>query len=76
MGRTIPPVVGARLREARLARELTQQQLADQIGMSRGSIANIEGAKQNLTTRTLIAITWALGITPEELWSGLEGKLA
>lgn len=76
MGRTIPPVVGARLREARLARDLTQQQLADQIGMSRGSIANIEGAKQNLTTRTLIAITWALGITPEELWAGLEGKLA
>lgn len=73
---TIPPIVGNRLREARLAQELTQQQLAVKVGISRGSIANIEAAKQNLTTATMIAICWALGMTPEELWAGLEGKLA
>lgn len=36
------PFVGGKLREARLRRELTQEQLAEKVGVSRASIARWE----------------------------------
>lgn len=53
--------LGARLRRERLNRNLTQQELADQAGISRGSIAKLEGGS-NSSLKTLVRTLRALGI--------------
>jgi transcriptional regulator with XRE-family HTH domain len=49
--------VGRRLAELRDARELTQQQLADELGVSMRYVQAVEGGAENLTLRSLAA--WA-----------------
>ena len=53
--------VGSRLRERRLEVDLTQDQLAVQAGMTRGSIANIERGEQMPGLYRLHLICTALG---------------
>lgn len=54
--------VGVRIKRARKNQNLTQQELADAVGMSRSSIANIELGVQNVTPFNLGEIAKALGI--------------
>jgi len=42
--------------------ELTQQALADKIGMSRASVANIEGGRQKVMLHQVYALVRALGL--------------
>lgn len=54
-------IVGARIRETRETRGLTQAALGDRVGLTRGSIANIEAGQQRILLHTLEAIATSLG---------------
>ena len=57
-----------RLKSARAALDLSQQQLADLVGVSRQTIAAVEKGDYNPTINLCIAICRALGKTLDELF--------
>ena len=57
-----------RLKSARAAKDLSQQQLADLVSVSRQTINAIEKADYNPTIRLCISICRALGKTLDELF--------
>ena len=60
-----------KMKSARVARDLSQQQLADLIGVSRQTISAIEKGDYNPTINLCIAICKALDRTLDELfWEG------
>lgn len=63
--------MGYRIKELRGKKNLTQEQLAEISGVSRGTIAALEsGEKQNTTTFTLVKLANGLGVTVDFLFSG------
>ena len=57
-----------KMKSARVARDLSQQQLADLIGVSRQTISAIEKGDYNPTINLSIAICRELGKTLDELF--------
>lgn len=57
-----------KLKSARVAKDLSQQQLADLIGVSRQTISAIEKGDYNPTINLCIAICKALDKTLDELF--------
>ena len=57
-----------RLKAARAAKDLSQQQLAERVGVSRQTINAIEKCDYNTTIRLCIAICRALGKTLDALF--------
>ena len=57
-----------RMKSARVAKDLSQQQLADLIGVSRQTISAIEKGDYNPTINLCIAICRELGKTLDELF--------
>ena len=57
-----------KLKSARVAKDLSQQQLADLIGVSRQTISAIEKGDYNPTINLCIAICRELGKTLDELF--------
>lgn len=57
-----------RMKAARAAKDLSQQQLADLVGVSRQTINAIEKGDYNPTIRLCIAICNSLGKTLDELF--------
>ena len=69
--------VGQRIRRFRKGAGRTQHQLADQIGVSRASIANIEAGRQNFMLHYVYAIAEALELdTPISLLPGAHEGIA
>lgn len=62
-----------RLKSARAALDMSQQQLADAVGVSRQTINAIEKGDYNPTIRLCLAICKALGKTLDELFWEDEG---
>ena len=58
---------GAMLKKARKDAELTQEQVADRVGLSRTSITNIERGKQHIALHQLFLLASAVGQRPEDL---------
>lgn len=56
------------MKAARVAKDLSQQQLADIVGVSRQTISSIERGDYNPTIRLCRAICKALGRTLDELF--------
>lgn len=54
--------LGARLRQLRLARRFTQEQLAERAGLSYKFIGEVERGRGNPTLTTLSALSDALGV--------------
>jgi HTH-type transcriptional regulator/antitoxin HipB len=54
-------VIAAQLKELRKQKNLTQQQLADLVGMDKGGISKIEKGTRNLTLETINRIAHSLG---------------
>lgn len=63
------PWLGARLREERLKRGISLRGLARDVGVSASMISQIETAKSQPSVSTLYAITSALGISIEDVFS-------
>ena len=57
-----------RLKSARAAKDLSQQQLADAVGVSRQTINSIEKGEYNPTIRLCLSICRVLGKTLDELF--------
>lgn len=60
--------VGARLKELRLERRLTQEQLAEASGLSYKFVGEVERGVANPTLATLDTLTIALGVDVGELF--------
>lgn len=54
--------LGANLRTARLRRNLTVQQIADRVGVSRQLVADAEHGKPTTGIAVYVAMLWALGL--------------
>lgn len=61
------PMLGERLRQARQRRHMTQRQLADRVGLSRASIANIEVGRQKVLLHQVYNIAAALSVDLDAL---------
>ena len=57
--------IGDRVRQARLAKRMSQMDLAEAVGMSVSFISNIEVGKQSMNIRALIAISDVLNVSAE-----------
>ncbi|MCH5670762.1 helix-turn-helix domain-containing protein [Streptomyces gilvus] len=69
----VPPV-GARIRQARLARGVSLRALAREIGVSASLVSQIETGKSQPSVSTLYAITTALSISVESLFDAYEDQ--
>ena len=59
--------IGDRIRYFRNKRSLTQQSLAEKIGLARESVARIESGKEKTSLETLIKIANTLKISADDL---------
>ena len=59
--------VGRRIRDARLAKNVTQAHLAAHASMTRSSIANLEAGRQKIPLHILALIADALSVDPASL---------
>ncbi len=60
-------VIGRNVRLYRLRRDITQAQLARQLGLSRALINRYEGGRVEPADDTLVAIAQALGVSADDL---------
>lgn len=65
--RTLYSFIGTQIALRRKSKRLTQARLAEVVGLSRASIANIERGRQNFLVHTLWEIGRALGAHPRDL---------
>ena len=59
--------IGARLKQARLAKNLTQQQLAEAVDISASFLSNVEMGRQAMNIKTLISLLDTLNISADWL---------
>jgi len=59
------------IRELRAAREMTQQQLADQVGVTRQTVIAMEQDKYSPSLETAFKVAIALGVTLEQCFQYL-----
>jgi len=58
---------GNRLRESRLDAKLTQDEVAERVGLKRTSITNIECGRQHIALHQLFLLADAVGVGPIDL---------
>jgi transcriptional regulator with XRE-family HTH domain len=66
---------GQRLKRFRRAAKLTQAQVAEQVGLTRTSITNIEHGRQHVMLHQLILLASAVSVSPAQLLSDQETTL-
>lgn len=74
MSKPIEPVyrqIGGRIEQIRRILDITQEQLAQRVGMSRGSVANIEIGRQRMLLDDVEKFAAALHSTPRVLMKGI-----
>ena len=59
---SIQQTIGQQIRDVRITKGLTQQQLGNRIGVTRSIITNYEAGRQNFTVSTLQKVATALGL--------------
>jgi transcriptional regulator with XRE-family HTH domain len=67
-------VLGVQLRTARTRRHLTQEALAERIGIHPDYLGSIERGRRNVPLDTLCRLAWALRLDPHELLRPLPEK--
>lgn len=60
------PAIRNCIRELRAAREMTQQDLADQVGVTRQTVIAMEQDKYSPSLETAFKVALALGVTLEQ----------
>lgn len=68
--------VGEAIKKARLAQNLTQEELGERIGVQRAQISRLEKGKSVITLPTMSRVFRALGIKSGALDLGPGGKIA
>jgi transcriptional regulator with XRE-family HTH domain len=72
--RAVEDDIGPRLRRHREERQLSLRELARRLGISPSAISQFETGKSHLSVSTLYAIVTELGISLDELFSGIDGE--
>ncbi|ERK31875.1 helix-turn-helix domain-containing protein [Clostridium intestinale] len=67
-------MLGDKIKELRKRKKITQQKLAEIIGVSQSSIGMLEGNKQGASNETLVKLAIALDTTTDYLLSNDENK--
>lgn len=67
MSKPLRSVLGAQLRELRRSRGLTQEGLAEELGVTPRYLAGIERGERNLTLDSVDALAEQLGVEPLSL---------
>ena len=65
--RNINLLFGKKLARARQVKNLSQSELATKVGISRATVANLEGGRQNVLLHQVFALATSLDVTPEVL---------
>ncbi len=65
-------LIGARIKELRKSRHLTQEQLAEKVGINPKYVSSIERGKENPTLETFIKVAKTLDVSIGELFHQLE----
>ena len=61
--------MGYKMKEVREARKMTQEELAEKSGVSRGTISALEnGSVRTTTTKTLFKLAKALGTSVDQIF--------
>lgn len=60
---TSPQALGRLVQQARLARGISQQQLADELGISQGYVSELESGKSSLALTRIFDIMRMTGMT-------------
>lgn len=68
----IKKTFGANLRHLRIERDLSQEDLAFQIGLHRTYIGSVERGERNISLVNIVKIMTALEIPVSELFKGIE----
>lgn len=68
--RTALEIFGSQLRELRVKRGMTQEQLADLTETNRSYLAMVELGRENIGLEKILVIAAALGVVPAELLAG------
>ena len=68
--------IGARVKSARIAKNMTQHQLADSAGISVSTVRAVENGKQSMHIRVLNGITDALDISSDSLLLDIPPEVA
>ncbi|MCM1517170.1 MAG: helix-turn-helix domain-containing protein [Pseudoflavonifractor sp.] len=68
--------IGQRIKEARMAQNLTQEQLGERVGVQKAQISRLEKGRSVITLPTISRIFRALGVTTAALDLGTMGKIA
>jgi transcriptional regulator with XRE-family HTH domain len=63
LARRVYKIVGTRVRDARSEARMTQEGLAEILGVTRSSIANLEAGRQGIPVHRLIHIAHALNVS-------------
>ena len=66
--------IGERVRAVRLAREMTQAQLAEILGTRHTNVSGIERGTRGLTIQQLVKLARALDVSPAEILDGQPHK--
>ena len=56
------------IREWREHKQLTQQQVADRVGTSKGQVSRWESSKRGISVDVQAAVSYALGVEPADLF--------
>ena len=64
--------IGARLRELRMSRGLTQRQMANALGVAYQQLHKVEVGRNRISAGNLWQAMSALGVEPNEFFCGLE----
>jgi len=68
--------LGEAIKKARLAQNLTQEQLGKRVGVQKAQISRLEKGKSVITLPTISRVFRALGVTTAALDLGAMGKVA
>lgn len=69
-------LVGETIRKARLAQNITQEELGERVGVQRAQISKLEKGSSIITLPTMSRVFQALGIRTATLDLGIAGKIA
>jgi len=64
--------LGARIRELRRKRGLTQDEFADKAGLHRAQVGAFENGRMNITLASLHLVAQTLGVRIVDLFKGVE----
>lgn len=63
-------VIGKRIREARIEKHMTQEELADQLDLSVAFLSRVEKGTSHINLKRLIQVAEILGLSPGEILTG------